>query len=154
MVERFERFSLAVAEISRYWHKIAGDEMEKYGLKGPHATYLTAIYRCEDGVTAPQLCEMCGKDKSDVSRTMTAMERGGLVVKEGIHQNRYGGVFKLTEAGKKAAEAVRARAALAVEIAGRDLTDDARTTFYEALEGIVQNLRELSKTGLPQEKER
>ena len=29
MVERFERFSYAISEISRCWHKIAGEEMQK-----------------------------------------------------------------------------------------------------------------------------
>ena len=33
MVERFERFSLAIFEISRYWHKLAAEEMSAYGLK-------------------------------------------------------------------------------------------------------------------------
>ena len=55
MVDRFERFSFAVFEISRYWHKITANEMEKYGLKGPHSVYLTAMYRYPDGITAPQL---------------------------------------------------------------------------------------------------
>lgn len=150
MIERFERFSFAIMEISRYWHKIAADEMEKYGLKGPHATYLTTIYRFEDGVTAPQLCELCGKDKSDVSRMMSIMENKGLVVKEGIHQNLYRGVFKLTKAGKKAAEHVRKRASLAVELAGKTLTDEKRAVFYEVLETISFNLRQISKEGLPE----
>ena len=89
MVDRFERFSFAISEISRYWHKITAEEMEKYGLKGPHSVYLTAMYRYPDGITAPQLCELCGKDKSDVSRAMSLMERKGLVRKEGIYQNCY-----------------------------------------------------------------
>ena len=42
---RFERFSLAIFEISRCWHKLAADEMAKYGLKGPHAMYLVTIRR-------------------------------------------------------------------------------------------------------------
>lgn len=149
MVDRFERFSYAISEISRYWHKLAADEMEKYGLKGPHSVYLTTMYRYPEGVTAPQICELCGKDKSDVSRMMSIMEKKGLVKKEGVHQNLYRGVFKLTEEGKEAAEHVRQRASLAVEIAGKKLTDEKRTIFYEALESITANLRELSKEGLP-----
>lgn len=149
MVERFERFSLAISEISHYWHKIAAEELEKYGLRGAHATYLTAIYRHEEGLTAPQLCELCGKDKSDVSRMMSILEKKDMVKKEGTHQNRYGGVFKLTEEGKLAAEHVRQRAALAVELAGKNLTDENRAIFYTVLESIVINLREISKQGLP-----
>lgn len=148
-MERFERFSFAIAEISRYWHKLTAEEMEKYGLKGAHSVYLLAMYRYPDGITATQLCELCSKDKSDVSRMMSIMEKKGLVIKEGIHQNLYRGVFKLTKVGKKAAEQVKIRASLAVEIAGRDLNDETRTVFYQALESIVLNLRELSEKGLP-----
>ena len=106
MVDRFERFSLDISEISRYWHKIAGDEMERYGLKGPHATYLVTISRYEGGLTASQLCELCGKDKSDVSRMMSIMEQKGLVRKEGSSKSRYRGRFVLTQSGAAAAEQV------------------------------------------------
>ena len=151
MVERFERFSYAIFEISRHWHILTTEEMEKYGLKGPHSIYLVVMHRFPDGITAPQLCEYCGKDKSDVSRMMAIMEQKGLVTKESIHQNRYGGTFKLTEEGWKAAEFVCTRAALAVEIAGKDLTEEMRTAMYESLESIANNLRDLSKDGLPNE---
>jgi hypothetical protein len=45
---------------------------------------------------------------------------------------------------------VRKRAILAVELAGKDLTDEKREIFYDALESIVLNLRLLSKEGIPQ----
>lgn len=150
MVERFERFSLAISEISRHWHKLTAEEMEKYGLKGTHSVYLLTMLRCPDGITAPQLGELCGKDKADVSRMMAIMEQKGLVTKEGIYQNRYGGVFKLTPEGMEAAQHVRQRASLAVELAGKDLTEESRAIFYDALESITANLRTLSKEGLPQ----
>lgn len=150
MVDRFERFSFAISEISRYWHKLTSEEMEKYGLKGPHSVYLLTMYRYPEGLTAPQICELCGKDKADVSRMMSIMEKNGLVIKESVYQNRYGGVFKLTEAGKAAAEFVRRRASLAVEIAGKDLTEENREMFYEALESIMSNLRKLGKEGIPE----
>lgn len=149
MVERFEKFSLAIFEISKHWYKIAGEEMAKYGLRGPHATYLLTISRYEDGITASQLCELCGKDKADVSRVMTIMEEKGLVIKESVHQNMYRGVFKLTEEGRTATEHVRQRASLAVELAGKDLDDEKRAIFYEALDSILLNLRDIRKEGLP-----
>ncbi len=149
MVDRFEQFSFAISEIYRHWHKLAAEEMGKYGLKGTHSVYLLTMYRYPEGVTAPKLCELCGKDKSDVSRMMPILEEKGLVKKEGIHQKLYRGVFKLTEEGKAAAEYVRQRAGLAVQLAGGDLTDEKRDIFYEVLESIVSNLREISKEGLP-----
>lgn len=150
MIERFEKFSFLISEISRNWHKITSDEMEKYGLKGPHAVYLITMHRYPDGVTAPQLCELCGKDKSDVSRMMSIMEKKGLVKKEGVHQNLYRGVFKLTQQGVEAAEYVAGRANLAVELAGKELSDENRAIFYDALEIISTNLRQISKEGLPE----
>lgn len=151
MVERFERFSYAISEISRYWHKLTSDEMEKYGLKGPHSVYLLTMSRYPEGVTAPKISEECGKDKADVSRMMAIMEKNGLVKKEGIHQNLYRGVFILTDKGRQAADFVRRRAALAVEIAGKELTDESRRVFYEALESIASNLKNLSASGLPEQ---
>lgn len=150
MLDRFERFSLAIFEITRYWHKLTSDEMEKYGLKGPHSVYLLALYRFEEGLTSPQICEICSKDKSDVSRMMSIMEEKGLVIKEGKHQNMYGGVFKLTDEGKKAAQFVSGRAATAVSLAGKDLTEENRAIFYDALESISANLKHLSIEGIPE----
>ncbi len=149
MINRFERFSTSIFEISRYWHKLAADEMEKYGLKGTHCTYLLTLARAGEGLTAPQLCEACGKDKSDVSRMMKIMEEKGLVRKEGGHTNRYGGVFLLTPQGYTAAEQVEQVAGRAVELAGRDLSEEKRAIFYEALESITDNLKELSSNGIP-----
>ncbi len=150
MIDRFERFSLAISEISRYWHKLASEELTKYGLKGPHATYLTAMYKYPDGITVPQLCEMCGKDKSDASRMIAILEEKGLVTKQVVGGSLYRGKLQLTEEGGVAAEHVAQRASRAVEVAGRDLTDETRERFYKALESIAANLRELSKEGIPE----
>lgn len=141
MIERFEHFSVMISEISRCWHKITTTEMEKYGLKGAHSIYLTTMARFPEGITAAKLCELCCKDKSDVSRMMGIMEKNGLVVKEGSYQNRYNGVFLLTEAGKTAAEYVKQRAGLAVSIAGKDLIDESRAILYSALESVCTNLK-------------
>lgn len=150
MVDRFERFSFAVSEISKYWHKIAAKEMEKYGLKGTHSVYLVTLARHPEGLTAPQLCAACGKDKSDVSRMLSILEAKGLVKKEGIHQKLYRGVFRLTETGQEAAEGVQVRVSRAVEIAGRNLSEENRTIFYDSLESITANLRKLSEEGIPE----
>lgn len=151
MVERFERFSLAISEISKCWHKITSDEMEKYGLKGSHSVYLLTMLRYANGITAPQLCEECCKDKADVSRMMSIMEDKGLVTKDSIYQNHYRAVYQLTDKGKEAAGFVRERASLAVELAGKELVDEKRTIFYEGLEIIAKSLREISEEGLPKQ---
>lgn len=146
MVERFEKFSLSIAEISRCWHKLAAEEMKVYGLKGAHALYLTTLYRYPQGITVPELCELCLKDKSDASRMLAILEKKELVRKEG----GYGGTVQLTEAGLQAARQVRSRVCRAVEEAGKDLSAEERKIFYKALGSITENLQRLTCEGIPQ----
>lgn len=150
MVNRFERFSLLIGEISRSWHKITTEEMEKYGLNCSHAMYLTTLYQYADGITAAKLSELCGKNKSDVSRMIHIMEKKGLVRKECVHKNFYCARLKLTEEGRQAAEYVRNRARLAVELAGKSVSKEHREIFYHVLGQISENLQNLSKEGLPE----
>ena len=149
MQNRFARFSLAISEIDRCWHKLAAEEMAKYELNSPHAVYLTTLYDFPDGITAAKLGELCGKNKSDVSRMISIMERKGLVRKVAVGENFYRAKLLLTDEGKQAAEHVQRRAALAVELAGSGMTEADREVFYRCLESITTNLQALSKEGLP-----
>ena len=150
MLDGFERFSFAISEISRCWRKLASEELAKYGLKSPHATYLTTLCKYPQGITVPQLCEICGKDKSDASRMIAILEEKGLARKEGVDGSLYRGLWALTDEGKVAAEQVSLRASRAVELAGRDLDEETRDVFYKALESITANLTALSKEGIPE----
>lgn len=151
MTERFERFTYAMSEISRHWHKLTSDEMAKYGLKGVHSVYLLALYHHPEGLTAPEICELCVRDKADVSRMMSIMMEKGLVYKDMPPYHRYRGPLKLTPQGMEAAKQVEKRVSLAVELAGKDLSDASREIFYAAMESILRNLRQLSKYGIPEE---
>ena len=150
MLNRFARFSLAISEIDRCWHKLAADEMAKYELNSPHAVYLTTLYDYPEGITAAKLGELCCKNKADVSRMVRIMERKGLVRKVAIGVNFYRAKLLLTEKGRQAAEHVKQRAAVAVELAGAGMTDEEREVFYRCLERITANLQALSKEGLPE----
>lgn len=147
MIDRFEKFSLAISEIHRYWHKIAADVMEKHGLKGPYATYFTTMYRYPDGVTSAKLAELCSRDKADVSRAISAMEKSGLVERDGANNN-YRAPLRLTEKGRSIAQDINTKAAAAVERGGQGLSDADRETFYAALELITSNLQKLTEMGL------
>ena len=151
MLNRFAKFSLSIAQIDRCWHKLAAEEMAKYELNSPHAVYLNMLYDApEAGITAAQLTELCGKNKADVSRMVAILERKGLVRKVSVGGNLYRAKLMLTEEGRAAAEHVRKRAAVAVELAGSGLSNEERETFYKALELITENLQKLSRDGLPQ----
>lgn len=146
MDHRFERFSLAIFEISRCWHKLAADEMAKYGLKGPHAMYLVTIRRFPEGVTSAQLSELCGRDKADVSRAVSLLEEKEMIYREG---NLYRALLKLTDKGREAAEHVAQRAGIVVECAGKGFSEENREIFYQVLETITANLQALTKEGIP-----
>ena len=150
MLNRFARFSLAISEIDRCWHKLAAEEMAKYELNSPHAVYLTTLYNFEEGITAAKLGELCCKNKADVSRMVAILEKKGLVRKEAVGGNLYRARLLLTEEGKRAAEHVQQRAAIAVELAGSGMSEEERDIFYRCLERITANLQTLSKEGLPQ----
>ena len=150
MLERFERFSYAISEISRCWRKLASDELAKYGLKSPHATYLTTMHKYPDGISVPNFCEISGKDKSDASRMIAILEEKGLARKKVVDGSLYRGLWVLTNEGKSAAEQVSLRASKAVELAGKDLDEETRNIFYKALESITSNLTTLSKEGIPE----
>ena len=120
------------------------------GLKSPHATYLTTMYKYPDGITVPKLCEVSGKDKSDASRMIAILEEKGLAQKKDVQGSLYRGLWVLTDEGMHAAQQVSMRASKAVELAGKDLTDETRNIFYQALESIASNLTELSKEGIPE----
>ena len=142
-MDRFETFSLALFNISRYWNRIAAEEMEKYGLKGAHAFYLVTILRHDGDVTASQLCELCGRDKADVSRAVSKMEENGLLLRIGT--NPYRAKLKLTESGMEVAREVRQIAATVVDRVGGDLNPENRAVFYQVLSSVTANLETLCK---------
>ena len=147
-MNRFEQFSLLIFEISKQWHKITTEEMKSFGLRGPHSLYLLTLLNAPEGISAPRLCEVCDKNKADVSRTMATLQEKELVVKVGDNQKQYGGLYVLTKQGVSLAQQIRDRTNLAVELAGRDLDDPSREILYNALKSIADNLKEVSATSL------
>jgi DNA-binding MarR family transcriptional regulator len=152
MLTRFEQFSSSISNIYKHIQKIERDEMVQYGLKGSFAQYLLAIGHYEEGVTSSRLCEICDKDKAAISRIVAEMEQKGLVYRETSGENLYRAMLRLTEKGKEAALHVSERAKVAVELAGKGLTDESRQAFYAALNLIASNLQEISKQGIPSPK--
>lgn len=149
MLSRFEKFIFNITEIDLYWHRIASNEMKAYGLKGNYAIYFTRLHGCPEGLTAAQLATLCGKDKADVSRDMTALEKAGLVERL-RDRSSYRAPILLTSEGVRLTEEIVRKAELAVDLVGRGLTDHDRECFYRTLDTITANLQTLSETGLPE----
>lgn len=148
MVNRFEKFIFSISEIHRCWHKIASDEMEKYGLKGPYVVYIVAMHQRDGGITAAQLAEICSRNKADVSRAMTDLINKGLIERVPCGENLYRAKLVLTQEGKAAAENISRLAEKAVELGGKGISREKRNDFYETLELIANNLKTISQEGL------
>ena len=150
MLSRYEQFSSIISSIYRSIQKIEREEMIQYGFKGAYAQYLVAMHRYPEGITAAELCDVCGKDKAAVSRALAEMEAKGLVVKHCNHDNQYRAQLQLTEAGMDAADYVCRKAVAAVKIAGQELTDETRTILYRSLRGIAAHIQKISEEGIPE----
>ncbi len=147
MIDRFERFSVSVLQISHYWHKIADEVMERYGLKGPHAVYLMELFRRSEGATAVELAEFCARDKSDVSRAVASFMQKGLIVKSIASGSHYRARLLLTDLGLKIAKEIQVDVNTAVSSGSKGMTMEELEHFYDALELICANLRKLVEDG-------
>lgn len=147
MLSRFEQFTFVISGIYRSIQKIEREEMDKYGLKGGYAQYLTTMARHPEGLTAAQVCEICDLDKAAVSRSLSEMEQRGLLERD-VSAGNYRAKLRLTTAGHEAADFVRKKACAAVEAAGRGLSDRDRVVLYAALESIAGRLQIISKEGI------
>ncbi|MBE6631855.1 MAG: MarR family transcriptional regulator [Ruminococcaceae bacterium] len=149
MIDRYERLYALVSEISRHIHKITGAEMEKYGLGAPHALCLLSIYRSEEPLTSAQLCKRCGRDKSEISRSVSLLEKKNLILRESNGQSKYRAVLKLTEEGQKVVDCISEKARIAIKFAGKNVSDENRRIMYESLKIISEGLSLISVNGIP-----
>ncbi len=145
MIGRFEVFTLALSEMTSSWNKIATEELKPYGLKGSCIVYLIALYKIPDGLTAANLCEMCNRDKAEVSRAIKLLEDKGFVVRKNTNPSGYRANITLTDNGKKITSELREKIKLLVEEGGRGLTEQERDIFYDALARISCNLKSIAQ---------
>lgn len=148
MISKYEHFSVSVSSIHQDIQKIERTEMEKFGLKGPHAQTLLALSRYPEGITSVALCEVCEKDKAAISRSVAELEEKGMVLRNQVNGSANRAKLTLTEKGIAAADAVSKRAQQAVEQAGAGLGDEQRTVFYQVLALVAGNLHAICKDGL------
>ena len=140
-MDRFERFTLAIFTITRYWNRIATEEMQKHGLKGAYALYLVVLADADESITASRLTEITGRDKADISRAIAELQKRGIV--EPYAENRYRAPLRLTAEGVTLAADVRHKADIALQAAGQGLSEELRLNMYQALDIIAGNMKEI-----------
>lgn len=152
MIGRFEQFCTAISSIQHSIARIERMEMEKYGLKGPHAQCMLVMERNPEGITAAQLCGTCEKDKAAISRTLAELEAAGMITREDPNGKRYRSQLYLTAKGRDVAEQVSDRVHEAVSRVSNSYDVATREIFVHVLSLIAVNLQDLYKNGLQEDK--
>lgn len=143
MIQRFEAFVTGITTCYKYIQRIKSMEMTEFGLKGTHVMCVFFLYHNPEGLTAAQLCQLCGEDKAAISRTLATLLKEGYVESG---ERKYRALLRLTSKGLALARQVDALIAQWVSFGGAGLTEKERATFYKSLELISENLKE-SLTG-------
>ena len=152
MIGRFEQFCTAISSIQHSIARIERMEMEKHGLKGPHAQCMLVMERNPEGITAAQLCGTCEKDKAAISRTLAELEAAGMITREDPNGKRYRSQLYLTAKGRDVAEQVSDRVHEAVSRVSNGYDVATREIFVHVLSLIAVNLQDLYKNGLQEGK--
>ena len=139
MLQRFEEFVTGITECHRYIQRIKAMEMTELGLKGTHVMCLFYLGRSPEGLTAAQLCTLCGEDKAAVSRTVAELEQLGHCTRS--TDKKYRAPLVLTDSGREMADRLSGLVAQWVTAGGDGLTDEERAAFYATLGKIAANLR-------------
>ncbi len=121
--------------------------MRKYGLHGSCARLLLVILK-KGSITSAQIAKESGRNKAEVSRTISDLEDKGLVKRCGSPTN-YRVRLELTDRGKDTAEKINAVAERAVLFTGGSLSEEERATLYKALDLISKNLYAIAQSGIP-----
>ncbi len=144
MIQRYTQFKAAISRIDKNIQKIERQEMERFGLKGPHVQCLMAISSHGEEMTAAQLCRICDKDKAAISRSLAELEGKNLIHR----QAGYRGNLTLTEQGQAVTRRISHTAEKAVKAVSLDFDETERTAFYQALERIACNLQDICEEGV------
>lgn len=142
MNERFKTFTVLITNISRSIHKIKSEEMEEFNLKSSHVSCLYYLYK-EDSLTARELCDICGEDKANISRSLKFLEQNGYLTADSTAQKRYLTPLILTEKGSAVGCRIAEKIDSVLGKASAGLTESDREVMYESLSLISTNLAKI-----------
>lgn len=144
MIQRFQDFLTGITVCYKFIQRIKNAEMTEFGLKGTHVACMFYLNHNPEGLTSAQLCTLCAEDKASISRTVSYLRQRGYI--EQGSGKAYRTPLRLTESGLEIARRMDPVIEEWVGIGGVGMTDEQRTSFYETLSLIADNLRtELEK---------
>lgn len=144
MQQRFETFTVMIANIHRYIYKIKTEEMAEIHLKSSHVSCLYYLYK-QDALTAKALCTLCGEDKANISRAVKYLEANGYVSCDSRAQKRYQSPLILTNKGREAGQYIAEKIDSVLQEASAGLSEEHRLIMYQSLALIDTNLNKICK---------
>lgn len=138
-MERYKVFTLLIANITRSIRKIKTAEMAKWNLKSQHVSCVYYLYE-KGALTATELCDMCGEDKANMSRSLEYLEEHAYITRKEHINHRYKTHYRLTENGLKVGRSIFERVEAVITRASEDLAEEDRSIMYQSLNTINENL--------------
>ncbi|MBQ8689548.1 MAG: MarR family transcriptional regulator [Clostridia bacterium] len=126
--------------------KVKQDVVEDARIKGVHTLWVYELSKHPEGLTATELANITGIDRSLVSREIRSLEKSGYIVNVRTGNNRsYNSRIVLTEDGKRLGERFAAVGMKLQEAASKNISREEIASFYSTLEKICKNLEEISQ---------
>ncbi len=142
MEKRFKNFTVLMTGIGRSIHKIKTEEMAEFELKSSHVSCLYYLYKA-DSLTAKELCDICGEDKANISRSLKFLEQHGYLTCNSRTEKRYQCPIALTDQGRAVGARIAEKIDRVLEVAGHGLSEEHRAIMYSSLSLIYDNLRRI-----------
>lgn len=142
MQERFETFTVLIGKINRSIYKIKAGEMAEFDLKSSHVSCLYYLYKATS-LTAKALCDACGEDKANISRSIKYLEENDYLVCDETQHKRYQSALRLTEKGRAVGQCVAEKVDNVLKLASDGLSDKDRLIMYKSLNLINENLNKI-----------
>ena len=142
MKERFQTFTVLVANLNRCIYKIKTEEMAEYDLKSSHVSCLYYIFKY-DSLTPTQLCCLCGEDKANISRSIKYLEEKGYLIITSKADKKYHSPIELTFSGYKIGKNLSEKVNKILNYVSDGLSDENRKIMYDGLNLINDRLIKL-----------
>ena len=142
MIERFEEFTLLISKLTRSIRRIKTEEMGKWNLKTCHVSCIYYLYE-RGALTSKELCDICGEDKANMSRSIEYLEENGYLKRTETSKKRYKTHFELTQKGRSVGENIFNRIGEILQKSSEGLSVEEREIMYRGLRLINDNLQKI-----------
>lgn len=142
-MDRFDKFTGLILNISRCIQKIKNSEMASLGLKGKQVQCLFHLYSCKEGASVTKLSMLCGEDKGAISRTIKELENEGYVFLDEQGNKKYKNHIKLTEKGNEVGMVIFEKIGYMLGLGSAGIKEQDRSKLYDMLSQISNNLQKI-----------